>query len=195
MFNGVSGDRVLDYMLYGVPSEKSRKYFANQLHNLSSILPENNWIVNNFQNVYNSIYSNDAIEEAKNVLRKSSSQFREDILHEISFDHYTPNYITQRYIMACPEIWNLHNKGLSNDFDMQYTDLEPDIKDIHWRSDYMDVMDGILNFEKDGSGYFEHFYREETSVLSLTDRMVILNNWEIARAILDSGEDPTVIKT
>lgn len=193
MITGVSGDRMVDYLLFGVPSEKTRNYFQNELAGFQNIVQPDHWALTNFQNLYNGIYSQEAVSTAQNILRKSSIQFRDDIIHEVSFETYKPNLLTQQYIMACPEVWKLREKGLSNDFNMQYKDNQTDIKDIHWRNDYINIMDGILVPVTDDSGYYEHYFREEVNVLSLEDRLVVLNNWDIVRDIISSGEDPTVI--
>lgn len=193
MVTGISGDRMVDYLLYGAPSEKTRNYFQRELSNFSQVMAPDHWALTNFQNVYNSFYSQDAVDTAQNILRKSSLHFREDILHEVHYDNYKPNLMTRQYIMACPEVWNLRMKGLSNDFDMQYKDTQPDVKDIHWREDYINVMDGILVTTSDEDGYYEHYDREEINILNIYDRLVVLHNWEVVRDIINSGEDPTVI--
>lgn len=193
MIAGVSGDRMVDYLLYGVPSEKTRNYFQNELQGFQNVMRPDHWALTNFQNLYNGLYGNEAICTAQNILRKSSVQFREDIIHEIDFNRYNPNLITQRYIMACPDVWSLREKGLSNDFNMQYQDPQPDVKDIHWRDDYIAVMNGILVPIDPEKGYYEHYYQEEAEVLSIEDRLVVLNNWDVVRDIIANGDDPTVI--
>lgn len=190
---GVSGDRMVDLLLYGAPSERTRNYFQNELNTLSSVLTPNHWAVDTFKNAYDHYYSQQAVDEAQMHLSQSASQFRDDIIHSISYDKYTPNLLTQRYIMACPEVWDLKMKGLSNDFNMQYRDPEPWVKDIYWRNDYIDIMDGVLTFDKEGNGYYVNYVREETSMLSKVEKDIIYNNWMVVRDLLANDEDPTII--
>lgn len=190
----LSGDRMVNCLLYGVPTEQTRQYFQNEIDQLiNHVKSDNHWAVNTFNNIYQNIYSQEAVNNAQWCLRHSSSQFRDDVLHYVSYSAYRPNLITQKYIMACPDVWNLRIKGLSNDFNLTYIDDEPEIKDITWRKDYIQVMNGFMDYDKEQDGVFVNYHTEDIEDLSTIDQIVVLSNWDVVRNLITNHEDPTII--
>lgn len=190
----LSGDRMLDCLLYGVPTEQTRRYFQNELDQFRSYVGnDNHWALRSLDTIYQNVYSQEAVNNAQWCLRNSSAQFRDDILHFISYNAYRPNLITQQYIMACPEVWNLRLKGLSNDFNLTYVDNEPEIKDITWRDDYIKVVDGFMDYDKNGEGVFVNYRTENEEEFSTIDQLVNLSNWDVVRNLIANHKDPTII--
>lgn len=188
----MTADMAFKNVLYGTPTASTIDFFRSQTEKLvNSGVNFSQWVVDGARNIFNSFYSNDAIRQSQELLRKTGRHFREDVLHEVRVDDYHPNLMTAQYIMACPEIWELRAKGLSGDFGNTYFDNEPEIQNIEWRKDYYNTINGILRFEGDGSGYVEHYHGEEVETLDLEDQVLILDNWKVAKRMLGMGLDPT----
>ena len=189
----VSGDAVLNSLLYGVPSSSTINYFKEKVDYLqNNVVSGCEWLRDKAIGVFNNFYSYGAIREAQEIIRNSAAQFREDTLHLVSFDNYTPNLMTQSYIMECPEVFERYKKDMTDNFGGTYYDPEPYETVSRYRTQYANVMDGVLQFDSDGNGYTDHYYREdEEEPLTLEDKVVVLRNWDVVKSFLDSGMDPT----
>lgn len=191
----LEGDRVVDYMLYGPPSERAIDFFRRQRDMIvNSGVELSKWAIESTKKYFDKFYSRRSVEEAKEFLRDTGGYFREDILHRVTYNDYRPNLITQSYIMECPEVWDRRKKGMSNEFGNRYIDTEPNVKDVQWRTKYLKAIEGIL--EEDGE-----ILKYTTSVIStdeepdldIRDQVIIMNNWDLARYMMSVGEDPTDI--
>lgn len=192
MMLGLSGDQMVDYLLYGAPKQETVSFFQKSLDRLMSVGSRvSQWAIDSSRQYFDRFYSNDAIISAQNFLRSTASHCRDDIIHIVTHDIYKPNLLTQQYIMACPDVWGLRVKGLSNDFGMKYHDNDPEETDISWRKDYAMVDQGIVHHLEDGCQYTNYYFDDDREKLSTEDQFTILENWKVVRSMLALGEDPT----
>ena len=191
----LQGDRVVDYMLYGPPSERAVDFFRRQRDLIvSSGVELSKWAIESTKKYFDRFYSRKSIEEAKEFLRDTGGYFRDDILHRVKYNDYRPNLITQSYIMECPEVWDRRKKGMSNDFGNRYIDEEPKITDVKYRTKYLKAIEGIVEEDDDNNVYkftSSSISTDESEDLSIKEQSVILQNWDIARYMMSVGEDPT----
>lgn len=190
----LSGDTYLDTILYGVPSNGTRQFFKEKAQYLTNVLSNTgSWLAEKSMQVFNNFYSDQAIAQAQSILRESSNQFRDDYIHRVTENNFRPNLLTQRYLYGCPELWDRYLRGMTSDFGGTYLDLQPYEKDIRFRDEYMDVVDGVLRFKSTGEGYVEHFIRceEPKNKLSVADKLCMLENWRVVRSLLEQDIDPT----
>lgn len=188
----MTADMMFKNVLYGTPGQSTINFFKEQTNKLvNSGINFSQWVIDGAKNVFDSFYSNQVIRESQEILRKTGRHYKEDVLHEVNYHDYYPNLKTAQYIMACPEIWSLREKGLSNDFNNTYFDPEPEIKDIQWRKDYIETVNGIVQFDREGNAFVEHYEGEDIETIEFEDQVLILDNWKIAKQMLGMGLDPT----
>lgn len=187
----------LNTLLYGLPSQSTIDYFRDKVTYLQNFATTAfGWAKEELQSVFNRNYSDAVLVEARNVLQESEVMFRDEHIHSVSYDNYRPNLMTQMYIMECPEVRNMYNKGLVSGFDGTYLDPEPKIDNYMFRDGYAKVMNGIVTEVENDPGtevtWYPHL--EDTETLDFKDQTIMLRNWEIARALIADDEDPTIIR-
>ena len=100
--------------------------------------------------------------------------------------------IMQRWVMANPDIRELHHRNACSAYDGNYTDHHPNqIGFSHY--DYRRVMDGIV-VQTETHAYSTTI--SETLVegdrdLTLREQVDILDTWEAMRSYIESGYDPS----
>lgn len=192
MMLGLSGDQMVDYLLYGAPKQETVSFFQKSLDRIMTAGSRvSQWAIDSSKQYFDRFYSNDAILSAQNFLRSTASQCRDDVIHVVTHDLYKPNLMTQQYIMACPEVWDLRLKGMSNDFGMKYYDLDPEEKDIGWRKDFAMVDQGMVHHLDDGCKITTYSFDDDREKISSEDQFTIQDNWRVVRSMLALGEDPT----
>lgn len=181
----------MDYraLLYGMPRESMRRYVDDISESISGI---NSWLREKVDGIRQRYFSSEAISRARRTLYESSNQFRDDLIHRVSYERYTPNLLTSRYIMAEPYLYQLHRQGMSDDFGGTFLDNDP-CQDPTMRKDYLNVMDGVYIPEEEG-GCVITSIMEEVNPLDEYEQDLILDNWEISRGLRVMGMDPTCRK-
>lgn len=192
-----ANEGVLNALLYGIPSQTTVDYFRDKVNYLQGFATSAfGWAKNELENIFNRTYGQEVLSEARTVLREASSMLRDDIIHSVYFDNYTPNLITQSYIMEEPEVRKMYTKGLIDGFNGTYMDPEPDQDVTIFRENYAKVMNGMVK-EVDnefGTEMLLYPHLEEGGDLDFNDKIIVLQNWDVARALLNNDTDPTVIQ-
>ena len=187
------GPEVLNSLLYKPPDQNLINYMQNKFHN---ILHGTYNLANNFKNsiskLYNSYYNNDVVNRHKQLAAHASYVLREDVIHHVNYGEFDQaNLLTQRYIMAYPELNNRMHRNLCHGFADTYFDEYPDTygKD---RPDYQSVMDGVLQINTDDIAYVNHYTNaNEADSLTTMEKLTILDIWDNAARMLADDLDPT----
>ena len=189
------GDLASNALLYGTPDPSLIEYLQT---NVSRVMEATKGAINTFttgvQNMYNRFNNSAAINAAKALLYSSGSSINESTIEYYSMDNYHPNLYMQRYIMAYPEVSNLYKQNMIDGFSDTYFNIEPDTYKED-RSEYMQVMDGVLQEDKDHNVYVK-YYSDSNDMPSLeaSEKMAILQAWDIVANKIALGKDPTDIE-
>lgn len=197
VFNVIQGGRdAFNSFFYPPPSAGILDYLNNGLTRAAELVSDySNTFMNKVHTLYNYYNSNEAIESAKLNVLQCESVIRNDVIYPISVENLgNANYTMQRYIMAHPMVTDLHSKNMCNGFSDTYIDSEDNdhIKDNH---EYCEAMNGVIQFDENGNGYFEQI----TSVgidgkledIDLMDQVFIWETWDNVMESITLGIDPT----
>lgn len=176
-----------------------------------SITPEaESYFNTNFQNFYNKInqYSevfagkiqrahdyftvNPDIQIAKELVTEHGRIVNDEMIHRVQPDTIgRAGYVMRRYIMAEPTIFNRYQNNRISGYEDNWSNTEPAITDPKDRDDYMEIMDGMLQYDEEGDGYIERYYGSEIKILTTTEKMSVIDAWEKSLNMIADGTDPT----
>ncbi len=137
-------------------------------------------------------YNSDAaIMEHQRVLDGMSNYVGMNEIYRLSeYEQITTaNPIMQRYIMAEPTIYKLSRNNMIDGYMDTYTNFE-NISSPTDRGDYMRVMDGIVQTDKDGQSYYA-MYEDGNEKLTHNQQRSIMDTWASVKAFIAEGKDPT----
>jgi len=93
------------------------------------------------------------------------------------------------YIMANPVIYDMYSKYRIDGYNDMFTMQEPNIGDVTKSIEYMQVTDGIVQYNNDGYEYNSYSYNGEHLVLR--EQLTVLDAWDCAEVLIEHGIDPT----
>jgi len=182
-------------MMYRPPTEEMRAYFQNNLLEASSKLGESHaGFLEQSKAVYEQYNSDAAILAAKTILMNSTSHLSQDVIHGVTHDTIQDaNLITQRFIMAQPDLNKLYQKNMCNGFEETYFERESGVDPV-WRTDYLAATDGLMQFDDDESYItFNSWDTEDTPELDAIEKFTIADTWSKVVDLINEGIDPSDI--
>lgn len=188
-----------DYLLYPEQNFMNQTYLENQLNNFSNQISDfGRKFLEETKTIYNKINDSSVIRAAKAAIRSVKGIFHPNsIVALVTLDEIrSAQSAMQRYIMAEPTIRETFHLQRCNGFSDTYVDNYPgQVGEQHY--DYRRVMDGIVRDVETEEGYdwvatryFEELVEGDRE-LTLNEQVSIMTSWDIAKAFLQAGEDPT----
>ena len=155
-----------------------------------------NSFVDTVHSMYNRFNSDQAIMRTKLALNAAGIHLDQNTVHYLKYEQlHAANLAMQRYILAHPELGELHRQEMCYGYQDTFLPLEPNKfgKDT---IEYGRVMDGVLQFEEEsGIGYTESYSMFDTDThgneLDLVDQVAILRSWDNVSRMLANKLDPT----
>lgn len=142
------------------------------------------------RNIYEYVNNDDRIEEAKIISMHADTIINPYTIYPIDYDtdFSKINAKTKRFIMACPELYELYRKGLIDGFeDILSIDKN---EDPYTRIDYLRATEGFI---EDGVATFTSYSEIDFEELTFTEKITIQRNWDVIKEIMKDGIDPTEI--
>lgn len=195
----VQGDDLMfNAMTFGRAAPEFSNFVAQQWDAAKSIssLATNN-IMQSVDVMANQIANSNIYRMAEAALNYAGSLWGRDLFQDLQTRAQVQNApaVMVPYLMACPEVRALHNKGRCESYGELYEDMQVGaIKENHdeWRA----VMNGVVNLDTGGDW-------EATTYSELDDRMhaapeidhhhsiQIRNAWLLMTEAVADGVDPT----
>jgi len=185
-------DQGFNALLYGTPDENKLNYLQNNLTTAYQALGNaGSSFMSTMQTVYDRFNSAEAINKAKSFIYGATGHVSDHLIYPIREEAMIgqANITMQRYIMAHPEVAKLNDKSMCNGFEGTYFNMNSGstIPVIEYR----DVMDGMLEYEEDGSGMYTFYSSSDATELEIIDKISILKTWNTVESLLNKGIDPT----
>lgn len=198
------GDDAFNALLYrnNKQNEQHQMFLANQIENLKNtgiVFNDPNFnFMQKAQEMYNRIYSSDAMRIAKAALAQVGHIFQEDNIRTLADMTSMQNapMTMQRWIMANPMVREKYHAQQCDGYSETYQDVFPGLlRDDHY--DYRRVMNHVISEdEKHGwsvKHYIEDIYDGDRE-LELYEKTHILNTWDIIEGFMkQGGSDPTSV--
>lgn len=107
----------------------------------------------------------------------------------------TVNPMTQRYIMAMPELREMYHKQRVDGYSGTYHDTEPGcVGKDHY--DYRRITDGVI-IETEDSSTLTHYFQEDLyneGPVDAVDKAITASMWTLVFETIRRGGDPTMIR-
>ena len=190
------GGAAFDSILYPEQNLQNQGYLYNQLQNFSQSLNDvGKQFMESARDVYAKINSSEAVMLARSAIRAAQGIFHPNQIVPLMTinDLQMAKPVMQRWVMACPDIRELHLKQQCAGYGDTYVDIDPGkIRDEHY--DYRRVMDGAII--EDGDDWYCRTYAEDLfpgdRELDVGERQDILKTWDLVSMFVHKGEeDPT----
>lgn len=180
----VRGDReVFSHMLFGGPDPYLQQYIQETNNHFSTMLTSvGQQFVQNAQNIFSRIESNEALRLARAAMRKVNTYLQEDVIYQMTtIDELqeAPNIMVQ-WIMAHPQLRQLHKDEVIDAYGNRYIDVQPGA--YKWNhQDYCTIYGGWMEqrteiiTKEDGTQSEEHFVEYVTPLEDESDVEVLLD--------------------
>lgn len=186
------GDLAARALIYKQPSYSMTEYFLNNMNNvLNTVNNLSTSFVDSVKSLYNKFNSNEVIMASKQLLHQAGMSFNDWSIYTVPYGHFhQANLGMQRYIMLQPDVFKRYTENRCYGFQETFIDPEPDTP-LEERVMYQNVMDGILQFDKEGYGYYNTYSNTSEEELGLIDKISVLDTWHEVNRMLKEGFDPT----
>lgn len=188
------GEQGFNAMIYKQPDQNLLNYLQDNIsHAATAFGGMANSFMDQARNMYEKFNNSAVINASKALMMNVGTHLNQNTIYHIDQNNIgASNMMMQHYIMAHPEVDKLYQKNMCYGFQDTYYDLEPDNSGED-RYAYQRVMTGVLQFEKNGDGYINHYsnddyYEEE---LCMMDKFSVLDTWSTVANMLANGIDPT----
>lgn len=195
--NMIDGTRELEEaILYRPPSRRLADYLQENFTSvMNNIKFRGQEFMNKVSDLYHRYTSDESISRAKDILYHSSSYLHDDIIVKTNYyDLNKSSLAVQRYIMSSPKIGPLDKRNMIHGFQDTFKNFEEGLYGED-RTDYMRVVDGLLQFDpKTGDAFYnKYYYKDETGDMPLTDneKDSIIETWKQVSYYIAQGIDPT----
>jgi hypothetical protein len=189
------GETAFNALLYKQPDSNLLNYLQNNIQSAiaaTSHLGER--FVSTVQNMYNRFNDSSIINASKALLFKSGSHMNQTVIYPVAYDGFsTANLMMQRYIMANPTVDKLYQRNMCYGFQDTYINNNPytGTESV----EYMQTMDGVLQFDSSDEGYTQYhsYYHsdENNTELDIYDKLSVLDTWDNLQRLIAKGIDPT----
>lgn len=194
-------------MTFAAPHQSTMNFIQNQFVNLtnmgSALTDYGQQFVNTSMQMVDSLFSHQALQAARNIVKMTETVFRYDNVHSLLTleELQLAKFTMQRFIMACPEIRTLYHKQQCDGYSETYIDNAPGIIG-EGHLEYRQVMSGIiddvpLDQQSDlGHEWVANIYIDEQLEpdlnLCLDQQDIVLNAWDMVRGYVKAKRsDPT----
>jgi hypothetical protein len=188
------GEHALNALLYKQPDENFLEYLKSHMHNAYQTIGEaGNRFMSNVRSMYDKYNASDVLQLGKMLLTRTGTHFSQDVIYNVPYEQLGgANLIMQRYIMAHPDLSKLYVKNMCSGYNGTYVDIEPGVYGTN-RSEYIQVMDGVLQFDVNGgeNGYINHYSDSNTDDLDVISKLSILDTWRSVEIAIARGIDPS----
>lgn len=177
-------DDAVSPVLYGMSNDTMNSYYRDKIDKMKNYLSPTSYHNENYDNA-SYYYSDEYVNKVKRSLRDLEISGKdEDTLYYYK-DTREANLATIEWIMANKKLRNLYDRGLINGYsntNYVHNKYEAELK-------YMSVMDGYLEEDSDE---FVEYYNSDIQEISLSDRDIVLANWNKALNMYNNKNiDPT----
>jgi len=136
----------------------------------------------------------DGLDRAREMVEKTSTIISDDRVYRITEpDGIRKAGLTmRRYLLANPDFLEMYKRSRIAGWDRVVHVPERD-EDPRWREDYINVIDGVIFHEYDEEGHMVVRRSILENPLSSTEQLNVIEAWEMMKALLAQGIDPTVL--
>lgn len=190
------GSSVEDSLLYR-PLENNVLNYLNQ-HIDTAIQATRNLsqtFIDGVHSLYNKFNSDQARLQSKLAMNYAGQHIDQNMIHYVKYEQlHAANLMMQRYILAHPQLGELHSQDMCYGYQDTFIPLEPGKygKDT---IEYSRVMDGVIQFEEDGKSFIETYsiYDNDThgDDIDIIDQISILRSWDNVSRMIANKIDPS----
>lgn len=186
------GDLAARALIYKQPSYSMTDYFLNNMNNVFNTVNNlSTSFVEGVKSIYDKFNSNEVVLASKQLLHQAGMSFNDWSIYTVPYGHFhEANLGMQQYIMMQPDIFKRYSENRCYGFQETFIDPEPDTP-LEERAMYQSVMDGVIQYEKDGTGFHKHYSNSSDEELSVIDKLSVLDTWHEVQRMLQEGFDPT----
>ncbi len=188
------GEMALNAMLYKQPDSNLLNYLQNNIQSaIDNTSAVGSRFVDTVKTMYNRFNDSSIINASKALLFKTGSHMNQTVIYPVAYENIgNANLIMQQYIMAYPEVDKLYQRNMCYGFQDTYINTDPHhgVESV----EYMQVMDGVLQFDGNGEGYVTHYsyhHSDKDNELDVFDKLNVLDTWENVQRLIAGGIDPT----
>ena len=186
------GSVAANALLYNEPDNRLKEYISNNIAMaMDATRSIGTGFINTVESMYNKFNNSEIVNAAKMILYNAGTHLSQDSIHYVRYENvHNANLIMQKYILANPTIYNLYQNNMCHGYADTYIDSYSKNTPVEERIEYQQVMDGLLQFDKNDEGYVNHYSHEEDD-LCLMDKISISDTWDAALRRIAEGIDPT----
>ena len=188
------GDAVIEAMIAPVQHPDNQEYFKREAASvMNNVNTYGEQFVTNVTNMYNAYNHSGFYQEVQQLARQTQTIITPTSIYPIYNNEQLPlvEGHMRRYIMAQPDLRQLHNTQSCNSYDGEYVDLFPNTtKFDHY--DYRRVMTGMLYKDKDTwniSTVTESLDGDRE--LEFWEKSAILETWKTVKRCIADDLDPS----
>lgn len=192
-----------DYFIFPEQHQSNTGYFYNQVNSISNTLTDlGKRFMETSKDIYEAINNAEAVKKAKAALRYAKGLFNPNRIVSLDTmeDFQSAQPVMQRYLMADISARQMYNNRQIDGYSGTYIDIDPGkVGFDHY--DYRRVVEHVIMDGTNEAGEYEwevHSFDEELLEgdrdLEFSEKILIMNNWDIMRSFLEAGEgaeDPT----
>lgn len=190
--NIIRGDsQAFEDIIYGPPQQHLAQYIGASMKTLSGyITDKTRSFFNNAQSIYNQFTGEQARQRIYRNILNNNIYISGDTLSLITEDNYSNlSNVNKRYLMVDPELFKMKLKNTIGAFGDVYEDRDSYLTDVHWKRDYLEVERGLIQFKDDKAIYTTT--ADNNSNLTLSEQLIIKNNWAVAKRLMADDIDIT----
>ena len=186
------GSVAANALLYNEPDSRLKEYISNNLAMaMDATRSIGSGFINTVESMYNKFNNSEIVNAATMILYNAGTHLSQDAIHYVRYENvHNANLIMQRYILANPTIYNLYQNNMCHGYADTFIDNVSRDTLLEDRIEYQQVMDGLLQFDKEDEGYVHHYSHEHPD-LEHFDKLAITDTWYEALRRIEEGIDPT----
>lgn len=186
------GSLAAEALLYKQPDASLQEYIKNNIaYAVDATKNIGTSFVNTIGTMYNKFNNSEVINAAKMILYNAGTHLSQDVIHYVNYNNiHNANLTMQRYILVNPVIYGLYQNNMCHGYADTFIDNVSRDTLLEDRIEYQQVMDGLLQFDKEGEGYVHHYSHEHPD-LEHFDKLAITDTWYEALRRIEEGIDPT----
>ena len=145
--------------------------------------------LNTMQTLFNHFTSNEYINKARDIALEVGIK-NDSTIYPIDCNNiFNAGMVMAGYIMADPLLWDMYSKFRLNGYNDMFVQQDMDETNPYRKTEYMQVMDGIVDVNDDG--YTIRWFSHSGDDLSLREKLTVLDAWDCAEFMIEQGIDPT----
>lgn len=188
------GADVLDVMAGGRLDESAQEWFQQQAYALqNTVSGAAQQFFNQARDMYQTVSDTQAMQMLRNLTSRRNTVWSDSLVMALkSLEQLqTAGPVMQRWVMANPVARERYLNDTLEGYGDSYDNVHGDAIGRN-HSDYRHVTNTLAEVTDEGWVARNYFEFSDTPVLSQSDRLNILNTWDLLEHYLDEGdEDPT----